>query len=151
MPDPSPASVPIPRPHESKNDLDMADAENALEAMTDFRMAETALQRSDLVTAERLAKKAALADPNQPEYGALLAWILAMSGRAGVVEESIKKLNAILKEDSTCETALLYRGKLFKRADKKAEALRDFEAVLEVNPKNREAATEVRLLRSKKK
>ncbi len=144
-------SAPVPRAAESKADLDMADAENALEAMTDFRMAETALQRSDLVSAERLAKKAALADPDQPEYGALLAWILAMSGKSGVVEDSIKKLNAILKEDGTCETALLYRGKLFKRAERKSEALRDFEAVLEVNPKNREAATEVRLLRSKKK
>jgi cytochrome c-type biogenesis protein CcmH/NrfG len=114
-------------------------------------MAETALQRSDLVTAERLAKKAALADPDQPEYGALLAWILAMSGRPGVIESSISRLNAILQEDTTCETALLYRGKLFKRADRKTEAVRDFESVLEVNPKNREAASELRLLRTVKK
>ncbi len=148
---PPPVSVPVPRPPELKADLDMADAENALEAMTDFRMAETALQRSDLVTAERLAKKAALADPDQPEYGALLAWILAMSGRPGVIESSISRLNAILKEDTTCETALLYRGKLFKRADRKADALRDFDAVLQVNPKNREAASELRLLRTVKK
>ncbi len=147
-PSPAPASV-VPRRVVAAptSETTMAEAERALDAMTDFRLAEAALQRSDVAGAEKLAQKAVLADPDQVEYAALLAWIRAMSGRPAVIADSLQRLNAVLDADSTCERALLYRGKLLKRADRAREALRDFEAVLEVNPKNNEAASEARLAR----
>jgi lipopolysaccharide biosynthesis regulator YciM len=70
-----------------------------------------------------------------------------MSGQPAVVADSIQRLNAVIEADATCERALLYRGKLLKRSDRTRDALRDFEAVLEVNPKNKEAASEARLIR----
>jgi hypothetical protein len=144
----APASVAPRRPPPAPtSEAAMAEAERALDAMTDFRLAEAALQRSDVAGAEKLAQKAVLADPDQVEYAALLAWVRAMSGNPTVVTESIQRLNAVIDADSTCERALLYRGKLLKRTDRSREALRDFEAVLEVNPKNKEAASEARLVK----
>ena len=124
----------------------------ALEAMTDFRLAETALQRSDLATAERFAARAAEADPTQTDHGALLLWIRAAkaTSSAGTID-AIDGLTKLLRETPTNERALLYRGKLYKRAHKLREALRDFDAIIDANPKHAEAASEARLLRSRKK
>jgi hypothetical protein len=127
------------------------DAERALEAMADFRKADTALQRNDLAVAERLAKKAVEGDPDNTEYRALVSWLTALSGKKESVKEALHGLNDVLKDDALCERALLYRGKLLKRENRNSEALRDFMTVLDVNPKNNEAASEVRLLRMKKK
>jgi tetratricopeptide (TPR) repeat protein len=126
---------------------EIADAERALEAMTNFRLAETALQRGDMPQAEKLAQKAAEGDPEQGEYRALLAWIKAMGATPNQVSQAIEMISGVLKEDATCERALLYRGKLYKRANKTKEALKDFEALLKINSKHREAASEVRLLK----
>ena len=125
----------------------MADAERALEAMTNFRLAETALQRGDMQLAEKLAKEAAEGDPDQAEYVSLYAWVRAMGASPNQVNDAIETISRVLEKEPTCERALLYRGKLNKRANRTKEALKDFEALLKVNPKHREAASEVRLLR----
>jgi tetratricopeptide (TPR) repeat protein len=127
------------------------DSERLVQGMTDFRMAETALQRNDNAQAEELAKKAYAAEPTNPDYGALVAWISALSGSTEAIPLAIAKLNVILKEEALCERALLYRGRLYKRAKRTSEALRDFTSVLDINPKHAEAATEARILRMKKK
>ena len=129
----------------------MDEAERALQAMTDFRLADTALQRNDMAAAERLAKKAVEGDPENAEYRSLVAWLLALSGKKEAVKEAIAGLGDVLKDDALCERALLYRGKLLKLEHRHSEAMRDFMTVLDVNPKNNEAASEVRLLRKKKK
>lgn len=124
----------------------------ALEAMTDFRLAETALQRSDLATAERFAQRAVDGDPAQPDHNALLLWIRAAKATSAAgTTDAISGLTRLLKDSPTNERALLYRGKLYKRAHKVREALRDFEAILDLNPKHSEAASEARLMRSRKK
>jgi Tfp pilus assembly protein PilF len=129
----------------------MEDAKHALQAMTDFRLADKALERNDLATAERLAKKAVDGDPDKAEYRALVAWLAALSSRKDAVKEALVGLAEVLNDDPLCERALLYRGKLHKRENRNSEALRDFMMALDVNPKNTEAASEVRLLRMKKK
>jgi tetratricopeptide (TPR) repeat protein/HD-GYP domain-containing protein (c-di-GMP phosphodiesterase class II) len=140
-----PRTAPKAAEPEQSNAFD--DAERALEAMTNFRLAETALQRGDMQLAERLAQKAAEGDPSQGEYIALYAWVCAMGATPNKVNDAIDALSGVLRDDPSCERALLYRGKLYKRANKTTEALRDFETVLKANPKHREAASEVRLLR----
>ncbi len=126
---------------------EMADAERALEAMTNFRLAETALQRGDMQLAEKLAKSAAEGDPEQAEYVSLYAWVRAMGASPNQVNDAIETISRVLVSEPTCERALLYRGKLYKRANKSKDALKDFEALMKANPKHREAASEVRLLR----
>ena len=131
--------------------IDDDSSEALVQAMTDFRMAETALLRNDNLQAEQLAKKAFAVEPTNPDYAALVAWISTLSGSTEAIPLAIAKLNVILKEDALCERALLYRGRLYKRAKRTAEALRDFSSVLDINPKHTEAATEARILRMKKK
>jgi hypothetical protein len=131
--------------------VDDDDSERLVQAMADFRMAESALLRNDTTLAEDLARKALVAEPTNAEYGALVAWIGALSGSKEAIPLAIAKLNVILKEEALCERALLYRGRLYKRAKRPNEALRDFSSVLDINPKHAEAATEARLLRMKKK
>jgi hypothetical protein len=127
------------------------DSEKLVQAMTDFRLAEAALQRNETALADELARKALAAEPTNTDYGALVAWTGALMGSKDAVPLAIAKLNVILKEDALSERALLYRGRLYKRAKRTAEALRDFSAVLDINPKHPEASIEVRLLRMKKK
>jgi hypothetical protein len=150
---PPPTSRPSAAPEvATEMPVDEADeAERALQAMTDFRMADSALQRNDLSAAERLARKAVDGDPVNGEYRALVSWLTALSGKKDSVKEALAGLGEVLKDDALCERALLYRGKLLKRENRHTEALRDFMTVLDVNPKNNEAASEVRLLRMQKK
>jgi hypothetical protein len=145
------ATVPPPSAAAAGDDDGTSEAEIALQAMTDFRLAETALQRNDVEKAERLARKAVAAEPSNGEYVALLAWIGSLGGSSQAVLDGIEKLGQVLKDDALCERALLYRGKLLKRANRTAEALRDFQTVLDVNPRSSEAASEARLLRMQKK
>jgi hypothetical protein len=131
--------------------VDDDNSERLVQAMSDFRMAETALERNEISQADELARKALAAEPTNPDYGALVAWTSTLSGAKDAIPLAIAKLNVILKEEALCERALLYRGRLYKRAKRTAEAVRDFSSVLDINPKHSEAALEVRLLRMKKK
>jgi tetratricopeptide (TPR) repeat protein len=123
------------------------DADQAMAAMTHFRTAETQLQRGDLPGALVAAEKAAAGDPTQSEYLALRAWVAALAKGGPQVNASIVDLDALLARDPHSERALLYRGKLYKRANRPEEALRDLEQLLLLNPKHREATGEVRLLK----
>ena len=145
------ATAPPPPPPLPESGEEMGEAEKALQAMTDFRLAETALQRNDNEKAERFARKAVEGEPSNGDYVALLAWVRALSGKHDDVQDAIARLGDVLKADALCERALLYRGKLLKKTNRLAEASRDFQTVLDVNPRNNEAASELRLLRMQKK
>ena len=140
---PPPRAVDLPR---TVNAPDTGEAERALDAMTSFRLAEAALQRGDVAHAERLAASAVKGDPDEGDYVALYTWIKAMGAHGdSATLDAIQVLTRVV-ESHPSERALLYRGKLQKRMKRLREALRDFERVLELNPKHREAASEVRLL-----
>lgn len=127
----------------------LADAEAALEAMQSFRLAEAALQRNDVSKALALAQKAVAGDPTQADYLTLVAWIQALGGQTAAVESAIETMTRVLGDDPSNERALLYRGKLFARSNRREEALADFNELLASNPHHREAANEVRVLKSK--
>jgi cytochrome c-type biogenesis protein CcmH/NrfG len=130
-------------------DAGLADAEAALEAMQSFRLAEAALQRNDIAGAQKLAHKAVEGDPSQPDYLTLLAWIRAAGNHPAAIEEAIATMTRVLGDDPANERALLYRGKLFVRTNSFKEALADFNELLGANPQHREAAAEVRQLKTK--
>lgn len=127
----------------------MAEAERALEAMTDFRLAEAALQRGDLGSAEALAEKAVEGDPGQSEYRALLIWVRSQ-GRPNELAAFVGELDLVLADDPACERGHFFRGKLLKALGRHVDALASFEDVLTLNPQHREAATEVRMLRARR-
>jgi hypothetical protein len=125
----------------------LADAELALEAMQSFRLAEAALQRSDLAGAEQLAQKAVDGDPGQGDYVTLLAWIRALAGHP--IDEAIAVMTQVLDDDPSSERARLFRGKLLVQASRPDEALADFEELLAVNPQHRDAQAEAQRLKTR--
>jgi tetratricopeptide (TPR) repeat protein len=127
---------------------EVASAERALEGMTHFRLAESALQRGDLPQAERLASRAVASDPDQIDYAALHVWIRATAaGDDDSAIEGIQALTRLLAKESNNERALLHRAKLMKRVGRVREAARDFERVLELNPRNKDATAELRSIK----
>ena len=133
----------------SVNDDDIADAETALEAMSSFRLAEGALQRNDVASAEAHARKALAGDPSNPDYIALLAWLRTQGSAPQSVDEAIRTMSKILIEDPSNEKALLYRGKLLMRTNRLPEALHDISELLAANPGHREAQELARKLNAK--
>lgn len=127
----------------------MEDAEAALEAMQNFRLAEAALQRNDIANAEQLAQQAVDGDPTQADYVTLLAWVTALGNDPNKVKEAVATMSKVLIEDPSNERALLYRGKLLVRTNRLHDALNDFNELLATNPHHREAASELRTLKQK--
>jgi hypothetical protein len=130
-------------------DPEMGEAEQALEAMTNFRLAEAALQRNDTAAALALAEKAAAADPSQHDYAILVAWIRSLAGDPREIDKAISTMSKVLLDEPSNEGALLYRGKLLVRTNRLHDALTDFNELLATNPQHREAATELRTLKQR--
>ncbi len=132
-----------------------------VDAAMEFQKAEILLRKNDLAGAEQLAAHAVQADPDQPEYIALLAWVRALrrgdppdlrEGQTSThFDDLIKLLDGVLAKEQRFERALYYRGVLLKRAGRIDKAIRDFRLAAEVNPKNIDAVREVRLYEMRKR
>jgi len=126
-----------------------------VDAALEFQKAEILLKKNDLSGAEVLALRAFTADPEQPEYITLLVWIQSQRradpqpAREGAqsthLDDLIAKLDGVLEKDPRYERALYYRGILHKRAGRIDESIRDFRLAAEINPRNIDAAREVRI------
>ncbi len=124
-----------------------------VEAATNFQKAEVCLRRHDLAQAEVLCRKAVEADPTQSDYLAMLAWLTALKAENQTPErtrESIQMLDRAIELNGRCEKAHFWRGMLHKRLGKSDTAFRDFKAAVELNPRNIDAAREVRLHRMRR-
>ncbi len=107
--------------------------------------ADQALGRKDIANAERVALKAQLNDSRDPDLNALVIWIRALAGSLKV-PSAIEEMNRIIVDSPECTRARLYRGKLYKRDNKLKEAAADFEYVCAVEPAQKEASNELKLL-----
>jgi DnaJ-domain-containing protein 1 len=153
--DPSRRAEYVSQGSPSSEHEDAAKVARVVDAALEFQKAESLLKSNDLAGAEALARKAFEADPEQPDHVALLTWIQAQRRppppplREGSVstyyDDLIKILDVVLSKDPQFERALFYRGTLLKRAGRIERALADFRLVAEINPRNIDAAREVRL------
>ena len=119
-----------------------------VDAATNFQKADICFKRSDLVQAETFCRRALDLDDTQPDYHALLAWLIAQKPESQSPEGTlacIRSLDKAISISNRCERAYYWRGMLYKRLGKKDLASRDFKKVAEINPKNIDAAREVRL------
>ncbi|WP_437735143.1 DnaJ domain-containing protein [Sorangium sp. So ce1335] len=127
----------------------------AVDAALEFQKAEVLLKKNDLIGAEIRARRALAADPEQPEYMTLFAWIqaqrrgeppaLAEGATSAHYDDLIQTLDAVLQQEPRYERALFYRGMLLKRSGRIDKAIRDFRLAAEINPKNLDAIREVRV------
>ncbi len=123
-------------------DLRESGADNELDG------AKACLDKGDLERAERLARRAHKAKPDHGLSLALLAWIEAQRPGNLTTEATkarILKLDRAVRNDPDCEEALYYRAMLYMRIESYNGAIRDFTALLELNPDHREAARELRI------
>lgn len=131
----------LARPRESSPQLAPADA--AMER----KKAEVLFKKNDLAGAEQHLRRAVQLAPASSEYQAMLVWVLASKPdctRARVAE-LVADLSRIIARDDTCANAYFFRGQLRKRIDQAKEAASDFARAAELDPKNVDAAREVRL------
>ena len=135
--------------------------ERVIDSAMLFQKGEVMFRKGSYKQAEQMVKEAVDADPDQPEYLALLAWIQThvmgkppedAQSRRHFYRDQIKMLDAVVAKEPDYERALFYRGQLLKRSGFEEMALRDFKKVAKLNPRNIDAAREVRLskLRNKK-
>ena len=130
------------------SDAEKAEIVSVLEAATNFQKAEVFLKKNDLVQCEEFARRASQGDPTQANYLALLAWVEALrpenQGKEAT-EAKIRMLDKAITLSEMCERAFFYRGMLLKRLDRGNLAIRDFKKAADLNPRNLDAAREVRL------
>jgi Tfp pilus assembly protein PilF len=121
-----------------------------VEAATNFQKAEVCFRRNDLAQAESLCRRALDLDQTQPDYHAMLAWLFAVKPENQSAEKTkaaIQMLERAIGMSERCEKAYFWRAMLYKRLGRNEAAVRDFKRVVNLNPRNIDAAREVRLYR----
>ena len=116
---------------------------------TSFQKAEVCFKRSDYAQAEVFCRAALDFDATQSDYHAMLAWLIALKPENQSPEktlESIQMLDKVAPSmNSRSEKAMFWRAMLYKRLGRNDLAVRDFKRVVDVNPRNIDAAREIRL------
>jgi tetratricopeptide (TPR) repeat protein len=131
----------------SEVDQEQAQVVRVLKAAEAFQKAEILLRKRDLEGAERFAAMAIAGDQDQPEYGALHAWIRArkVGATEADVSASLEVLKqAVSKQGNNVKIRYYFAGVL-KLAGHVNAALREFRFVAENDPSNLDAARELRL------
>jgi curved DNA-binding protein CbpA len=109
-----------------------------------FQKAEAFLQRGNLEGARREAKLALEHDPERPEHLALHAWLAVLEPDADVSKIAVA-LSRARRAGANSPKVHFYAALVLKHLGRHASALREFRLVLEKEPRNIDAAREVRL------
>lgn len=125
-----------------------AQIQQILGAATDYQRAEVFLKKRDFASADEHAKRAMDADPDQGDYVALYA-LVQLQKHEGQADASFvdlaKRLDAAVEKNPRCERAFFARAIVRKRIGRNEGAIADFRKVVELNPKNIDAARELRV------
>lgn len=125
-----------------------AQIQQILDAAGDFQRAEVYLKKRDWAAAEAAARRAMLADPGQGDYAALHA-LVQIHKREGQPDASyadlVQQLDGAIEKSPRCERAYFARALVWKNIGRHDAALADFRMVVELNPKNLDAARELRV------
>lgn len=126
---------------------EQAQVARVLDAASEFQKAEVMLKKGDLAIAEELALRAVKADPQNPDYDTLLAWVRAIKPGTGHQEITlcVGVLSDVLRQHPDHQRALWYRGNLLKRIGNEDLAVDDFRKLLKLKPNSVDAEREIRL------
>jgi curved DNA-binding protein CbpA len=118
---------------------------DAAEAKVEFHKAHVFLRKQDNKGAEVHLRRALELDPNNIEGQVQLVWLSAKpESTPQQLTKLIYELDRWISQKAT-DQAHFYRGQLHKRLGKAAEANADFVRAAQLNPRNVEAAREVRI------
>jgi tetratricopeptide (TPR) repeat protein len=89
---------------------------------------------------------------DEADYHAMQAWLLLQKYPEGEApfKQMISATDKALKLNKDHERAIYYRGLIFKRMKREADALKFFRRAAELNPKNLDALREVRIATMRK-
>ncbi len=118
---------------------------SAGDAVALVRRAEQALIHKDIIGALRIARRAQNTDGNVPHVNAFVAWVQVLAGEI-TPANAIMQIDEAIAKDESCTPARLFRAKLLKRDARSHEAMRELEMVLAIDPDNRDAQNELKLL-----
>ena len=117
-----------------------------------FEAARIQAKRGAIKEALALAEQASIAEPEQPRYRALHAWLRAEHEDVQpgpLADEILRTLTGAVRQLRTDLEIRLYRGRVLSRLGRREEAIRDFSVVASMDEKNLEAVREVRLHRAR--
>jgi tetratricopeptide (TPR) repeat protein len=127
---------------------EQARAQCILRALAAFQKAEVLIRKGNLAEAEHQAQIAAENDPEQAEYIALYADILAQRperAASGKYEDVIGMVNDARKKQPDNLKVRLCRARVLKRSGDHDNAYREFKRIAEKDPNNIEAARAARM------
>lgn len=120
---------------------------NVLDSTVEFQKAEILVKRRDFPQAMQHLRDALAKNPDDPDYHALYGWLLHLMNptEPAPFEEIVAALNRALTSNPNSDRAHYYLGVVYKRMKRDREAERHFRSAMQINPRNVEAAREVRL------
>ena len=118
--------------------------ERALAATAAFRKAEALLAHGHLARAEVEARFALDSEPAQAEYVALCAWIDVLKPGADVSHVTLELKRALRLAENNLKVHW-YRGLVLQHLGRHEHALREFRAVLDLDPRHLDAARQIRV------
>jgi curved DNA-binding protein CbpA len=121
-----------------------------LRAATAFQRAEVLAKKQDAAGALREARAAHEGDPSQAEYAALFAWLEARF-RKDEFDDLVQIMDDAVRSEPDNVRIRWYRGQLYKKLGKEAQAMRDFRHVVELAPHHVEAQRELRVYEMRRK
>ena len=129
-----------PQPHEQQR------TERMLRAVHAIQRAEFLLERHRVDEAEAEAKVGLTCEPTQPECQALYAWIqVCKLGSAADLPKMLAILTDALEKEPVHETIRFRRAQLLSRLGYADEAQREYQLIVELNPRHVDAMREIRL------
>lgn len=130
--------------------------ETAMRVMTAeeaFRRGEMALRREQLDQAIQEFNTAVELQPQEAEYGALLAWarFAAAADKQAIARETRLALQRAAERMMQSPTARFYLGRVERILGREREALEHFYEVLRIKPNHADASSEIRVLETRLK
>jgi len=118
-----------------------------LDGAMQFQRVELLAKKQDWDEALSLLDRILVASPDEPDYHAMKAWLLMQKhpGKAAPLSDMLASASSALDLHADHEKALFYKGLILKRMGRTAEAYKFFRKANVLNPRNVEAAREVRL------
>ncbi len=120
---------------------------DVLDSAVEYQKAEVLVRKRDLPQAMTMLRSALDKSPNESDFLALYAWLLHLMNPAesAPFDEMVQTLDKALVDNPRNERAHYYKGVILKRMKRDKEAMRHFNKALDINPRNVEAAREVRI------
>lgn len=118
-----------------------------LDSAMQFQRVEVLGKKQDWDGALELLGRILVNSPDEPDYHAMKAWLLMQKhpGKAAPLSEMLESANRAVELHADHEKGHFYKGLVLKRMGRNAEAYRHFKKASQINPRNVDAAREVRL------